>query len=54
MQAHAIDVSAHYEEDVKMEMAKRFMAGKMPHLEQVNEPKRKKPKDDIDALHEEL
>lgn len=42
------------DEDVKMEMAKRFMAGKMPHLEQVNEPKRKKPKDDIDALHEEL
>ena len=42
------------DEDVKMEMAKRFMAGTMPHLEQVNEPKRKKPKDDIDALHEEL
>lgn len=42
------------EADVKMEMAKRFLSGNMPGLQQVNNPRREKPSDDIDELHDEL
>ena len=42
------------EADLKMEMAKRFLTGKMPSLQQMNNPTREKPKDDIDSLHDEM
>ena len=44
------------DEDVKMEMAKKMMAG-FQGLQQVNNPTRKKPEgaaDDFDSLHDEL